>query len=81
MGSEYNQLSLMAASLVGSLTFFGSWVYVVVGFEFAWGIALGWLPSAILAVIAFALGYLLWPVAIFLVLGVLLLMGFEMTRA
>ena len=57
-----------------ALTFIASWIYCMSAYGFLFGFGLGWLPSAILAVlVGFALRYL-WPIAaLILVAGAILL--------
>jgi len=52
------------AALVGFVTFLGSWLYCIATYGFLVGVGIGWLPSAITAVVA----GVLWPV---IALGVL----------
>lgn len=54
------------------ITFAISWIYCIAAYGFLFGVGLGWLPSLIVAAVAYLLTMLLWgPVA--LVLGLLLL--------
>jgi CheY-like chemotaxis protein len=48
---------LKGAWITGVLTFIGCWMYAIATYGFLFGVGLGWLPSAIVAVIA---AYL-WP--------------------
>jgi hypothetical protein len=57
--------------ITGGIVFLGSWIYCAATYGFLFGFGLGWIPSAILAVIVGAL----WPVvAILLVLAFALLL-------
>jgi hypothetical protein len=59
---------------IGLITFVISWIYCIAAYGFLFGVGLGWLPSLIVAAVAYLLTMLLWgPVA--LVLGALFLLG------
>jgi hypothetical protein len=47
-------------------TFIGSWIYCIAAYGFLLGVGLGWLPSAICAVVM----VWLWPVAALALVGV-----------
>lgn len=49
----------------GGLTFFGCWIYAIATWGFLLGVAFGWIPAAIIAVI---IGFI-WPLLAFLVLA------------
>lgn len=53
---------VIVSLLVGVVTFVGAWIYAISTSGFLLGVGLGWLPAAIVAVVA----ALLWPVAAFL---------------
>jgi hypothetical protein len=56
--------------ITAGITFVGSWIYCIATYGFLLGVGLGWLPSAIVAVIAGAL----WPlIAILAVVGIALI--------
>lgn len=48
------------AWIVGVLVFIGAWIYCIVHYGFLLGVGLGWLPSAIVAVVA----GMLWPLVV-----------------
>lgn len=64
LDSTYRRISTFAALTIVPLTFFGSWIYCAVTYGFLLGGGLGWIPSAIVAVIAGCLGYFIWPLII-----------------
>lgn len=70
MNSQYQELSKGAGIIIAALTFIGTWVYCIAAYGFLFGVGLGWLPSAIVAVVAGFAGYLLWPL---ILLGIVLL--------
>jgi len=53
----------LGALVVGGLVFVGAWIYCIATYGFLFGVGLGWLPSAIVAVIA---GFT-WPLLVALV--------------
>jgi hypothetical protein len=57
------------ASIVGVVTFFGSWVYCIAHYGYLLGVGLGWLPSLIVAALAAAVWPLLAAVLMLLVLN------------
>lgn len=54
---ETDRMYAWGVIIVGSIVFIGSWIYCIFTYGFLFGVGLGWLPSAIVAVIA----GLLWP--------------------
>jgi CheY-like chemotaxis protein len=55
---------LVGAWITGVVTFIGCWIYAIGSYGFLLGVGLGWLPSAIVAVIA---AYL-WPLLLLVVI-------------
>lgn len=53
-----------AGNIVAAIVFIVSWIYCVFAYGFLVGVGLGWLPSAICAVIARAL----WPLIVLAVI-------------
>jgi len=54
---DFGCLYIAGAWLTGIVTFIGCWIYCIATYGFLFGVGLGWLPSAICAVIA----AVLWP--------------------
>lgn len=81
MTSEtYFRVGAVIGSIVGFITFIGSWWYCAANYGFLLGFGLGWLPAAIAAAIAGALSALLWgPVVLLIGFGVLWLI-YENTK-
>jgi hypothetical protein len=77
MSEGYKLTSTIIASISSVLIFIGSYVYCIATYGFLFGVGLGWLPSAIVAFIAFGVVWLLWPLIAFglLVLAAYLLRG------
>jgi hypothetical protein len=73
MTSEtYFRVGGIIGSIVGFITFIGSWWYCAANYGFLLGFGLGWLPAAIAASIAGALTALLWgPVLLLVAAGLL----------
>lgn len=68
----YESVGNFVGGLVGLVVFVGSWIYCISTYGFLLGVGLGWLPSAICAVIAGGLARFLWPL---LVLGIMWLLS------
>jgi hypothetical protein len=54
----------IGASITGFLTFFCCWIYCVAEYGFFVGVCVGWIPSAIAAVVLGALWPIVWLLAI-----------------
>ncbi len=54
----------IASTLTAIWVFIGSWIYCIATYGFLFGVGLGWLPSAIVAVIAGAVVGFGWPLAV-----------------
>jgi hypothetical protein len=67
----YLKIGTVLGILVGGLTFFGCWIYAIQSWGWFLGIAFGWVPSAIIAVIAGVLTVPLWG---FMLAGIALLL-------
>ncbi|MBB3693025.1 hypothetical protein [Sphingomonas sp. BK580] len=52
-----------------AIAFFGAWVYCMYTYGFLLGFGFGWVPSAILALFAYAVGRIMWPLMLVLVVG------------
>jgi hypothetical protein len=53
--------------IVAFITFVSSWIYCIANYGFLFGVGLGWLPSIIVAGLAYLLAALLWgPLALIL---------------
>jgi hypothetical protein len=50
----YNELSTSISLLFSVIIFLISWIYCIFEYGFLFGFGLGWLPSALLALISFA---------------------------
>jgi hypothetical protein len=64
-------MALVFAGLVGVATFFGCWIYAIATYGWFLGLALGWIPSLIIASIAMLLSPLLAIVLVILALSLL----------
>jgi energy-coupling factor transporter transmembrane protein EcfT len=70
MEKRYFERGAGYGAWAGLITFVISWIYCIASYGFLFGVGLGWLPSLIVAAVAYLLTMLLWgPVA--LVLGLL----------
>jgi hypothetical protein len=70
MEKSYFERGAGYGAWAGLITFVISWIYCIASYGFLFGVGLGWLPSLIVAAVAYLLTMLLWgPVA--LVLGLL----------
>jgi hypothetical protein len=69
--THYLAFGYWLGALVGIVTFFGCYIYCIVSYGFLFGLGLGWLPSGIVAIAAFAATMFLWAPAM-VVLPVLL---------
>ncbi|MGH6801868.1 MAG: hypothetical protein ACREC3_00675 [Methyloceanibacter sp.] len=73
MGEENSYLKIggVIGAIVAIPTFIGCWIYAISEYGFLLGVGLGWLPSLIVAGIAWGLTTLLWgPIAALLALGI-----------
>ena len=61
--------------IVGLATFVTAWAYCTIHYGFLFGFGLGWLPAGMLASIVGAVWWLVSPLAVGLLLGVLLLIA------
>ncbi|MGO9590720.1 MAG: DnaJ domain-containing protein [Candidatus Acidiferrales bacterium] len=68
-GLDWGAVYRVGAAITGCIVFVGTWIYCAFAYGFLLGVGLGWLPSAIVAIIA----ALLWPL---LALGLLALIIF-----
>jgi hypothetical protein len=59
-GQRYLVIGDEAGLVVGALTFVGSYIYCIVTYGFLFGLGLGWLPSGILAGLAWVTTLFLW---------------------
>lgn len=67
----YLSIGCTLGAIVGFITFVASWIYCIATYGFLLGVGLGWLPSIIVAVLAFAMTALLWgPVAVLFALAI-----------
>jgi hypothetical protein len=67
MESSYWETGNKVGLVVGAITFIVSWIYCVASYGYLLGVGLGWLPSLIVAVIAYFASMLLWgPLALLL---------------
>ena len=60
-----------AFTITALVVFIGSWIYCIANYGFLLGVGLGWLPSAIVAVIAGAVVGFGWPLVIAAVIIIL----------
>ena len=68
-GMDWKVIYGFGAFITGAIMFIGCWIYCIATYGFLLGVGLGWLPSAICAVI----GGFLWPlIAIGIVIGIVL---------
>lgn len=58
--SWYDAIGQPIAAVSSTLVFLASWVYCFSEYGYLMGVGLGWLPSIIVALIAYALIRLLW---------------------
>jgi hypothetical protein len=58
------KLSFTAARIIALVTFVVAWLYCITQFGFLLGLVLGWLPATLLGLIAFEVGFHLWPVIV-----------------
>ena len=65
--NTYLKIGVASGFIVGGLTFFGCWLYAIQSWGWFLGIAFGWLPSAIIAVIVGVLSIFLWGPALGLI--------------
>lgn len=70
----YWEIGAWAGIICAAITFVGSWIYCAATYGFLLGFGLGWLPSAILAVMVGYAAKLLWAPAAALV-GYLIVMA------
>lgn len=71
-GWDYESLVILVGWVTGALTFVISWIWCIASYGFLFGLGLGWLPSAILAVIVGLTCGWLWPVVcVVLVIGLI----------
>ena len=80
MGIVYWDIGLAFGTLMGFTVFLGLWASILMIYDVVGGLALGWLPSAVLAALAFGVGYVLWPLIVFLVIAFILLVLYEASR-
>ena len=59
--------------LVGTLVFVGSWIYYIASFGFVFGFGLGWLPAALIAILA----AIFWPIGVLACFGLSLFVYFH----
>lgn len=73
MANRYQELGEVFGIWAAGITFVGSYLYCIVAYGFLLGLGLGWLPSAIVAGIAYVVMRWGWPLIGFL-LGMVLLL-------
>lgn len=67
----YFKIGAVLGFIVGICTFFYGWWYAIAHWGWFLGVAFGWIPAGIIAVIVGFLTLLLWGVALLAVLGLL----------
>ena len=64
---DWDDINSIGRVVVGTITFIALYIFAIVRYGYLLGVGLGWLPAAIIAVIA----SFLWPVV---VLGIVLIL-------
>ena len=73
-GLSYLKIGEMLGGVAAFVTFVGAWIYAITTAGFVLGVALGWIPAALLAVIvAVAVRFLWGPILFIIGLGGLLI--------
>ena len=73
MESSYWDTGRRVGLVVGAITFIASWIYCIASYGYLLGVGLGWLPSLIVAVVAYFASMLLWgPVALLIFIAVIM---------
>lgn len=78
MSEGHKLTSTIIAGISAVLIFIGSYIYCIATYGFLLGVGLGWLPSAIVALIAFGVVWLLWPL---ITVGLLVLAAYLLKYA
>jgi hypothetical protein len=68
---EYFRSGYWIGWAVGIVTFIGCYIYCIATYGFLFGVGLGWLPSAIVAVVVGGAMMFLWGLVLFLLVIVL----------
>ena len=62
---KYGEVGEIVGWFAGVLSFISSWIYCISAYGFLLGLGLGWLPSVFVAMISFAVLFLLWGPLLF----------------
>jgi hypothetical protein len=72
MGDSEEALLGIFSIAIGLNNFFGCWIYAIATYGWFLGLAFGWVPSGIIALIAMALSPLILIIAVVLILIILM---------
>jgi len=62
LGTSYPRASWWIGCIFGGLVFLACWIGAIAKWGFLLGAAFGWIPAAIIGVIAAGILYFLWPI-------------------
>ena len=76
----YSEVGYISSIVISLAAFLGLWASIIMIYDTATGIVVGWFPSLVVAPFVFGLSFLLWPLILLSIFSFFILVLYEFVR-